>query len=203
MPIYYQQAEYQRFIDLIKYYRFADALKSYSNLMLMSKEKREEYLNELIKSQKVLVKIFAYCLMPNHFHLLLQQVMENGLTTFISKVQNGFAKYFNQRNDRVGPLFQSMFKAVRIESEEQLLHTSRYIHLNPTTSFLIRKNEIFNYPWSSLPTYVGEGGAPRFGLVNTKLFLRLIGGKAKYRVFVLDQIDHQRKLSEIKHLTME
>ena len=118
----------------------------------------------------------------------------------MSRFENSYARYFNIKYDRVGPLFQPMFKAVRIETEEQFLHVSRYIHLNPTSSYLIKIKDLKNYPWSS---FAGFLDAKFLQFVNPKLVLSHFKSKEAYRKFVLDQADYQRKLELIKHLTLE
>lgn len=77
------------------------------------------------------ISLLAYILMPNHFHLLIKQKPANGIEKFMRSLGTKYVQYFNKRYDRVGPLFQNVYKAVLIESDEQLLHLSRYIHLNP------------------------------------------------------------------------
>lgn len=80
------------------------------------------------------IKLLSYCLLPNHFHLLVKQKTLRAITEFMRRVNNSYVKYFNERYKRVGPLFQGRYKAVIIETEAQLLHLSRYIHLNPLVS---------------------------------------------------------------------
>jgi putative transposase len=78
------------------------------------------------------IELIAYCLMPNHFHLLVRQVDENSLRSFMSSIITRYSMYFNKKYDRVGSLFQSIYKAVLVTDEPYLLHLSRYIHLNPS-----------------------------------------------------------------------
>lgn len=88
------------------------------------------------------LEIISYCLMPNHFHLLVKQVIDHGIVKCLNNFSNSYTRYFNIRHDRVGPLFQGRFKAVRIETDEQLLQVSRYIHLNPVASSLIEETKV-------------------------------------------------------------
>jgi putative transposase len=76
------------------------------------------------------ITLLTYCLMPNHFHLLLKQKPANGIEKFMRSLGTKYVQYFNKRYERVGPLFQDIYKAVLIKTDEQLLHLSRYIHLN-------------------------------------------------------------------------
>ena len=95
-----------------------------------------------------------------------------------------------------------MFKAVMIETDEQLLHVSRYIHLNPSTGYLVEIKDLENYPWSSFKDYlVGQPTLNNFLDINQVLDLAAKPGY--YKQFVFDQADYQRKLGEIKHLTLE
>ena len=77
-----------------------------------------------------LVEIVCYCLNPNHFHLLLKQVSENGISEFMKRLSGGYTLYFNNRNKRTGALFQGKFKSSHIDSNTYLLHVSAYINLN-------------------------------------------------------------------------
>ena len=91
--------------------------------------------------------------MPNHFHLLLQQVSDNGITVFLRKLSDSYTRYFNTKHERIGPLFQGRFKAKLIETEQYLLHLSKYIHKN---SFPLTKWEGKVYPYSSYSYYLSR-----------------------------------------------
>ena len=82
------------------------------------------------ETKKPLVNIVAYCLNPNHFHLLLEQVSDGGISEFMKRVSGGYTWYFNNKYGRTGSLFQGRFKSVHVESNEYLLHVSVYINLN-------------------------------------------------------------------------
>lgn len=187
-----------RIHELIDYYRFSQAL-SFSLFQLLSKERQKEYLWRMFH-QPQLVEILAFAFMPNHYHLLLRQLKDPGIKVFTANVQNAFAKFYNLKYDRSGTLFQCPFKAKRITTDEELLHVSRYIHLNPVTSFLIKFEDLRVYPWTSFATYM-HGKNDSF--VNKDKILKLISSKEKYHKFVADQEDYQKKLAEIKHLIME
>lgn len=76
------------------------------------------------------ITLLAYCLMPNHFHLLIKQREENAIDSFMNSLSVRYAMYFNRKYKRVGSLFQGVYKAVRVLSDGQFLHLSRYIHRN-------------------------------------------------------------------------
>lgn len=199
-PIFLSKRDYLRFLNLVNYYRFFSPSLSFSHFERLNVEEKKDYFEEMEGKRPLLVEIFAYCLMPNHFHLLLKQLVDNGISIMLSNLQNGYAKYFNLRNKRQGALFQSMFKAVLIETDAQFLHVSRYIHLNPSTSFLVEIKNLSDYPWSSLPDYFGERSS---SFLNIDFILKMVGSKQKYEKFVFDQAEYQRKLGMIKHLTLE
>lgn len=201
LPIFYLSQDYQRFLKLIDYYRFIETPTSFSQVMKMPKEIRNRILESLRKKNKAHIEILTFCLMPNHFHFLLKQLTEKGISVFLSNLQNGYAKYLNIKNDRVGPLFQSMFKAVRIATDEQLLHVSRYIHLNPSTGYLVEPENLLEYKWSSLGTYMKNGSAYPF--VKTELLASYFKNLDSYSKFILDQADYQKQLDRIKHLILE
>ena len=118
--------DYRRFLDSMDYYRIKNPTR-------FSFKKRSTLI-ENVTIDTPLVEILSFCLMPNHFHLLLRQIEEKGITNFISKLSNSYTRYFNVRHKRVGPLFQGTFKAVRVEDNKQLLHLSCY--MQPFSSML-------------------------------------------------------------------
>jgi putative transposase len=88
------------------------------------------------------LKLIAYCLMPNHFHLLIKQTTKMTIADFMRALSNSYIRYFNEKYDRVGPLFQGTYKGVLIENDSYLLHLSRYIHLNPCELLNMRDSSI-------------------------------------------------------------
>lgn len=202
IPIFCSQKDYQRALHILHYYSFQSPPLRFSHFNRLTPENREAAIQKLTANDQKLVEILAYCLMPNHFHLLIKEVVPNGISTFLRNFQNSYAKYFNIKNQRNGALFLAMFKAARIESTEQLLHVLRYIHLNPLTSYLIKGFEdLDDYLWSSWKTYMRtEEGVD---LVNRTITEELLPTKEKFRQFHENQIDYQRTLSAIKHLIHE
>lgn len=201
LPIFTTPSDFLRFLDLVDYYQFENTSLSFSHFKKLALEERNRILEKIRKENKLQVKILAFCLMNNHYHFLLKQVSTKGIVRFISNLQNGYAKYFNIKIKRSGPLFQPMFKSVRIETDEQLLHVSRYIHLNPTTGYLVEINNLEKYPWSSLLCYL-ENKFDKYSFINTSIILGLIR-KDKYKEFVYNQAEYQRELEGIKHLLLE
>ncbi|MBU0646548.1 transposase [Patescibacteria group bacterium] len=113
-----------------------------------------------------LVNIRCYCLMPNHFHILLQQNSDNGISHFFQRLGNGYTKYFNLKHKRTGRLFEGPYKIKQVTNERQLIYLTKYIHCNPLK--LINKphtnwdqiNQFLrDYPWSSYADFLNSSGA--------------------------------------------
>ncbi len=201
MPIFTTVREHKHFIEMVEYCHFATTPLSFSNYKKQRKERRDEILQSLYRENNTYVEIVAFCLMPNHYHFIVKQMKENGISKFIGNIQNGYGKFFNMKHNRTGPVFQPSFHAVRVETDEQLLHVSRYTHLNPTTGFIVEIKDLLSYKWSSLPAYLDNSNYYPF--LNSEMILQLSNGRDKYRSFVLDQAKYQQELGIIKHLLLE
>lgn len=197
-PTFLNQYDYERGMLTLSYYRFKEPPMRLSRFNGLPRQQRDELLEKLQNTKKH-VDIISFVFMPNHFHFLLKQNEENGISMFLSKFTNSYTKYFNTKRSRVGPIFQGVFKSVHIESNEQLLHVSRYVHLNPVASVLIDESELFSYPWSSLPDYI-KG---KSSLINLDIVLKQFSSINEYKSFVTDRIGCAKKLEEIKHLVLE
>lgn len=188
--IFLQSWDYKRFTRTLYYYQFLGPKPSFSKFV-----KSELSLFKPLPSNKIIDTI-CYCLMPNHFHILARQLRENGVSNFMSQLQNSFTKYFNIKYIRVGALFQGAFKAVRVENDEQLIHLSRYIHLNPIVSGLA--NDLEDYTWSSYPEYMGQST-----LCTSEEILNFFSSKEEYRKFVEAQVNYGTTLETLKHQLFE
>lgn len=182
--------DYSRFIKTLRYYQSAGPKPRLSKFLT----------NDALKLdlRKKIVDIICYCLMPNHFHLLVRQLEEGGITEFISKLSNSYTKYYNIKHNRVGPLLQGEFKAVMIESDEQLIHVSRYIHLNPLVSYLVKSLDL--YRWSSYNDFIKKDNN---GLCIKEEILNFFKSPEEYQQFVLDQASYAQDLAFIKHQLLE
>ena len=146
------------------------------------------------------IDILAYALMSNHFHLLVRQRQENAITQTLANISNSYAKYFNIKHHRAGPLYQGPFKAVHVETDQQLMHLSRYIHINPVVSGAMTREELLSSPRTSLPEYLGQSEA---SFTDVKPILSLFISKESYQKFVFDQVAYGKELEKIKHLSFE
>jgi len=148
-------------------------------------------------SQKI-VEIIAYCIMPTHIHLILKQLKDEGISKYINLILKSYSKYFNEKHARKGPLWESRFKNVLVETEEQFLHLTRYIHLNPSTAYLVDKPD--NWEFSSYKEYLRktENNATVCNFLNY-----LYMDTFSYENFVNNFIDYERTISKIKHLILD
>ncbi|MBI3103793.1 transposase [Candidatus Daviesbacteria bacterium] len=200
-PIFPSDTYYQRGFEVLSYYNNLNPPVRFSHFSRLPIALKNEIIENLNKEDQKLVQILAFCFMPNHVHFLIKEIRDHGITKFMRIFQNSYAKYFNTRTERTGSLFQSMFKAVRILTDEQLLHVARYIHLNPVTAFILKDiEELSNYQWSSYPIYIGKQTS---NIISTDEILSFFATKDKFIEFTKDQIDYQRKLDRIKHLLLE
>ena len=168
--IFSDEKDYFRFIhDIFEFNDQAPTDKFLSHLNTPPTDKEK---GPLRKPRKLLVELLCFCAMPNHYHFLLRQVSENGITKFMRKFGTGYTNYFNNRYERVGPLFQGKFKSVHIETDQQLFYIPHYIHLNPLDLFFPnwKKEKLENvkealdrlnsYRWSSYLDYINRTNFP-------------------------------------------
>jgi putative transposase len=144
------------FKDEQDYGVFLKYLKEALDMPVEQKEKRHVQgqsftsIKRPVKNFKGEVLLIAYCLMPNHFHLLIKQNSKDSMQIFMRSIVTRFASYFNKKYERVGPLFQGRYKAVLIDKDNYLLHLTRYIHLNPSEF-----NPDLTKAYSSYSDYLG------------------------------------------------
>lgn len=146
------------------------------------------------KSRKMLVDIHAFCLMPNHYHLLLSPKIEGGIFKFMTKINIGYAKYFNKKYERVGTLFQSRYKKILVTDNTHLLHLPFYIHFNPLdlSHPKWRDNKVSDpkgafeflksYKWSSHLDYLGIKNFP--SVLNMDHLKEVFGNGKDYQKLV-------------------
>lgn len=171
------------FLDDQDYSVFLSLLKRY-----LSDETSPNKYNRTYENLSGEVEVLAYCLMPNHVHLLIYQISPAGMTNLMRRVFTVYSMYFNKKYKRVGGLFQDAYKASYIDSDEYLQHISRYIHLNPT--------EWATWNFSSLDNYRGNKVT---SWINQKRILELFESREEYLSFLADYDDYKNSFDEIKH----
>ena len=189
--IFKTERDYQRFLDILHFYLHKQKI-SFTTFERLKKEEKANYFKINPETpEKRRVHIICYCLMPNHFHLLLKGVRYDGITSFVSDISNSHTRYFNIKYERVGRLFQGTFKSKEIVGEESILQVSRYIHLNPVLSKIVKKPE--NYSYSSYKSWIGKRNSSLVsqGLISS--WLKNFGGAEKYKKFVESKIGEDPK----------
>jgi len=153
--IFLDEQDYKVFLSLLK--RYLLPLNDDENKV---DRVRPCWESEIYKQ----IRLFCYCLMPNHFHLMAQQLKERAITEFMRRLTNAYVGYFNEKYNRqnVGPLFQGKYRAALITKESHFLYLPYYIHFhNPEGLYQNEKEEdsikrVQNYPWSSYLDYLGK-----------------------------------------------
>ena len=186
--------DYFRFIhNLFEFNDDAPAMNLYYKLpQIQSYEVQLRKIHKIERQpRKLLVEIIAFCLMPNHYHILIKQKVDNGIVRFMQKLGTGYTNYFNKKYKRVGGLLQGRFKAVLIKDESHFIHLPYYIHLNPLDIKFPewREGEIKNYKevmeflenyrWSSFPDYIGKKNFP--SVTQREFLSEFFGGPEQYK----------------------
>lgn len=191
IPVFQRQKEAELFLESALFYLQEDPPTRFS----IYRTSRDRFS---ISSGNHIVTPLAFCIMPNHFHFLLKQNIDKGIQTFIKKISNSYAHYYGLKHSMKGHVFEGNFCAIHIEDEEQLLHVSRYIHLNPVTAYLVETPEA--YAFSSYRDYITSTHS---SFIDPSLILSSFRSRLAYKRFVDDQKDYQRTLARAKYLTLE
>ncbi len=151
-------------------------------------------IDELFDRGEAIIEIGAYCLMPNHFHILVREKIENGISTYMRKLLTAYSMYFNKKYKRSGKLYEGVFKSIHIDKDNYLKYIYSYIHLNPAK--LIDKNwkekkkknvnKLFNYVFSYLYSSLREYKDKKYKIINP----------SKFPNYFENPSDHKNKLLE-------
>ncbi len=203
------------FIDNRDFYRAVHDLYEFNDSAPAGWEFRHSYLKkageesrfvkiEANRERDQIVDVLAFCIMPNHVHLLLRQLQADGITKFMRKLGTGYAVYFNNKYERKGVLFQGRFKAIRIKTDAQLRIAFVYIHTNPVALVesgwkekgirnqerAIKTSE--QYKWSSYSDYLNVKNFP--SVINQDLFRQMMSPK-EWQNFVKQWIENKVELN--------
>lgn len=196
--IFMQERDYVRFVHDL--YEFNDAQPA---LNIDYRFQNMDLRNPYIRERDMIVDIHGWCLMKNHYHLLLSERVEGGLTLFLRKLNVGYANYFNEKYSREGSLFQGRTKKIHVNSDAYFLHILNYVHFNPLDYYAPARDwrgrnitdpkrahkYLMGFRWSSYPDYCGTKNFP--SILTTDLF----GESPKrfeQRIFDYSGIDHER-----------
>ena len=221
--VFLKDNDYLRFIHDLFEFNDANLVIPSNARFLLSHPSQVDYnhLSQLLeiespkvgkRPRKLLVEILAFCLMPNHFHLLIRQLASGGIIKFMQKLGVGYTMYFNTKNKRVGPLFQGRFKAVLINEPQHFAYIPDYIHSNPLDLIMPdwRENGLKNpkkaidfmenYRWSSFQDYIGKKNYP--SVTQRKFLTKFFNGPQEYKKHIQEWLRDMR-LDEIKKLIFE
>ena len=153
--VFYDNADYSRFLFLLLHLQSPVSLDQAGRHVRKYLETNNfgvapEVLERIIEER--FVKVINFCLMPNHFHLTLQSVSEDGVSHYMQKLGIAYSKYFNKKYGQSGHVFQGGYKAKLVTTDKQLVYLSAYIHRNPQ-EIKAWENKTFEYPWSSYQDY--------------------------------------------------
>jgi len=185
--IFRDRRDYAVFLSYLKYALLPEARLEDKEIEDISQSQRFNLRRLNLHSRLDLV---AFCLMPNHFHLLAYQYDESAITALMRSVATGYSMYFNKRYDRKGTLFQGRYKASLINTEAYWLHISRYIHLNPIE--LGVDYELYDY--SSYRSYTKKA---EFQWLKPDWVLDSFENILDYEKFVKYYIDQRTNLKEL------
>lgn len=205
------------FLDKQDYFRFIHDLFEFNDQKILNTTFRnfqKGIMNDVRRrtSRKLLVDIHAFCLMPNHYHLLISPKIENGIPRFMHKVGTGYVKYFNQKYDRKGTIFEGKYKSILVSKEPHFYHLPYYIHFNPLDLKFKEWREgilkdskrameyLENYRWSSHLDYLGKKNFP--SVINKTFLTGIFGGIEEYRKNIKQRLK-DLELGEIGKLLLE
>lgn len=186
--IFLDDQDYKTFLSYLKFYltipkpEIIQSLQGVSLKAIPPSRISRNYQGEII--------LLAYCLMPNHFHLLVRQNSDSAINFFMRSLATKYVRYFNTRYNRIGHLFQDTYKAVKIETENQWIHLSKYIHRNPLDLPTYKESpcRLSDFNYSSYPNYLG---LYQQSWINPQEILSCFGRNpsASYEKFVTEDQD--------------
>jgi Transposase IS200 like. len=184
------------FLTLKNHERFISQLKKFKGL------KPAGHVERKFDPDGKIIKIISYCLMPNHFHLLLVQLEEDGISKYLHRLETGYTMYFNKCHDRTGVLLQGTFKCKLVKTNSQLLQLSKYIHTNPIDVVRVKGDDpemladrLVRYRWSSLGEYLGNTSPDESVVDDFDPVLGQFKTRDDYRKYVLDRRGLASRLS--------
>jgi putative transposase len=192
------------FRDIFSLYEF----NTEDSVTIREKREQRKYREPFSDDRELLVEVQAFCFMPNHIHLLLKQLKENGISDYIRKLGAGSAGYFNRKYSRKGPLF-GKFRAVHVKNNNQLQAVYSYIHTNPvslvdpTWKGSGTKNPqkaikyLEKYKWSSFQDYIGKKNFP--SITDRKFLTKAFDGEKWCRKYIEEWVRHKKdRVSDLK-----
>lgn len=187
---------YRRFINTLQFYNLVNIKLKFSKFDMLTIDHKQQLLDNY--GDKKHVDIVCFSIMPTHIHLVVRQCRDNGIFVVMRNLLNSYSRYFNTRFRRKGPLWDSHFNNILVADDDQLLHLTRYVHLNPVSAGLVDKPE--GWIWSSYREYIGELKESE-RICNYKDLIDI--NQIEYQKFVNDRISYQKEISKIKRLLLD
>jgi len=184
-PIFNNDQDRYRFLFLITHFQSPFIFTDVGQAVKIFKESLRQHsvltsnIQEIVQGRRV--ELTAFTLMPNHFHLIVKEMKTGGIATFMQRLQNGYTKYFNIKNEMNGHLFQGPYRLVHIKDNEQLLYTSAYIHRN-CRELKEWKDREAEYPWSSYQDYIKQNRWKK--LLSNKVIMDQFTSPQEYQKWV-------------------
>lgn len=199
-PIFLEDRDFLRFLFLVLHMQGKEPLTQITRLLKKKKsldeiELEDGLLDKIVNSK--IVELVQFAVMTNHFHLVLYETEENGISRYMQRVSNAYTKYFNTKYDHSGHVFQGPFGAVPVRTDEQILHLSAYVHLNPKAIKKFRNNPE-SYPWSSYQDFTNENRWEK--LLKPQIILDQFKDTEEYSKFVQNSIlNYSDDFDSVKH----
>lgn len=186
------------FLDKVDLDRFLQSMHEFNTLdpigsIYAASFRKNNLLRSLASKSERLVDFVCYCLCPNHYHFILQQVKDKGIEKFMHRLGSGYTNYFNRKCSRSGSLFQGTFKANHIDSDEYLLYLSAYINLNNRVHQI--KNGLFKSSWGE---YM-QGDKER-GFCNRHVVLTQFSDLETYKTFTENALMVAKERKELEKI---
>jgi len=191
--IFLDDQDYKTFLSYLKFY-LTDPLRGSTP---------KSFPSQQLRSHSTQIKILAYCLMPNHFHLFVKQNDSHAINHFMRSLSTRYSMYFNKRYQRVGPLFQGIYKAAYIDRELQYLYLSKYIHRNPLDLPGYYPNNLSEYSYSSYRNYLGIIHQDWIHPQEIVDYFSKENHHTPYQEFVEESIGQSDEISTLKELTLD
>jgi len=213
LPIFKDEAD--RYRAIFSLYEFNTTKKPITIRERRKIRIKEKKSNRGLSSdtRDLLAEILAFYFMPNHIHLLVRQLKDEGITQFMRKFGTGYATYFNKKYNRMGHLFQGRFKAVHIRTNEQFKNVFVYIHTNGASLIEPEWKEkgiknpekvikfLENYKWSSYPDYLGKKNFP--SVTKRDFLLKVMGGREGCKEFIEGWLKYKKGIKDFGNVVLE
>jgi len=200
--IFKRKEDFNRFIESIELFNTEKPIGSIRDTKEAHKKPNDKFPRRPTSGKK-LVEIVAYCINPNHYHFLLKQVSKDGISEFMKRLGGGYTKYFNEKYNRSGALFQGRFKSSHINSDDYLKLLSVYVNLNYKVHKISGKN--LDFVKSSWEEYMGNKSEGNLA-DGKESILKMFDDNKDYKKFsirMLKEIIERREETEMREKLLE